>query len=207
MRAGRGSPRSTVADPPPLAPLEAALSDLVAWLRAEGVKGLIIGGVAASLLGRPRATGDIDALVWLAEESWAGFLEAARRHGLEPRIADAHAFARRSRVLLLRHAPTGIDADVAFGALPFEAQAIDRGVYHRLGALTIPLPRPEDLVIMKAVAHRPRDAADIEGILAAHPALDRAEVRRRVAEFAEALEAPETLGDLDRILASVPPRP
>jgi len=39
-----------------LVPLLGALSDVAAWLKAKRVEGLIIGGVAASILGRPRAT-------------------------------------------------------------------------------------------------------------------------------------------------------
>jgi hypothetical protein len=192
-----------MSDPSPLIPLKAALADLVALLGAEQVHALVIGGVAASLLGRPRATRDVDVLVWLAESGWPGFLTAARRHGFEPRIQDPLEFAGRSRVLLLRHAASAIDIDVAIGALPFEELAIERGTSYDLGGLAIPLPRPEDLVVMKAVAHRPRDTADIEGVLAAYPALDRAAVRRTVAEFAEALESPELLSDLERLFARV----
>lgn len=38
----------------PLVPLLAALRDLVAWWQAFDLPGTVIGGVAASLLGRPR---------------------------------------------------------------------------------------------------------------------------------------------------------
>ena len=67
--------------------------------------------------------------------------------------------------------------------------------------VAIPLPTPEDLVIMKAVAHRPRDAGDIEGVLTANPTLDRERVRRYVREFADALEDPSVLEDLEALLA------
>lgn len=59
-----------------LAPLLAALRDLVAWLQAERVPGVVIGGVAASLLGRPRVTRDVDAVVLLDDARWEGFLAA-----------------------------------------------------------------------------------------------------------------------------------
>ena len=48
-----------------LSPLLQALLDLIKWLQERNVRGIIIGGVAASLLGRPRVTRDIDALVLL----------------------------------------------------------------------------------------------------------------------------------------------
>jgi hypothetical protein len=50
-----------------LVPLLAALRDLVAWFQDAPTPGMVIGGVAASLLGRPRVTRDIDALVLLDE--------------------------------------------------------------------------------------------------------------------------------------------
>jgi hypothetical protein len=60
---------------------------------------------------------------------------------------------------------------------------------------------PEDLIVMKAVANRPRDLIDIASVVEAQPDLDVARVRRWVHEFADALETPEILGELNRILS------
>lgn len=46
----------------PLVSLKSPLKDLLSWLKAAKAKGVIVGGVAASLLGRPRFTRDVDAL-------------------------------------------------------------------------------------------------------------------------------------------------
>jgi len=184
-----------------LAPLLAALRDLVAWLQATHVPGAIIGGVAASLLGRPRATRDIDAVVLLDEKDWGPFLGTGTQLGFVPRLSDPLGFAHTARVLLVRHESSGIDIDIAFGALPFEEEAIPRAVWRDIGGIRLPLPVPEDLIIMKAVAHRPRDMADIESILDAHLKLDRRRVRRWVREFSTALDTPEILQDLNALLA------
>jgi hypothetical protein len=189
-----------VADRPGLAPLRAALRALVAWLDVTGTRGAIIGGVAASLLGRPRVTGDVDALVLVDDDAWGAFLAAAAVHGIRPRRADILAFARRSRVLLLRHEPSGIDLDVSVGLLPFEHELISRARRRRVAGVDLPLPTPEDLVVMKAVAHRARDLGDIEGIVAAHKRLDTRRIRRLVREFADVLETPEIVEDLERAL-------
>lgn len=184
----------------PLAPLLAALGDLVAWLEAAHISGVIIGGVAASLLGRPRVTRDVDALVLVSEEHWKEFLKLGMRYGFHPRRKDALAFAHKARVLLVTHKPSSIDADIVFGALPFEEEAIARALWIEIAGVRVPLPAPEDLVIMKAVAHRPRDMGDIEAILDAHPKLDRRKVRRWVREFSSALGMPDILKDLDAVL-------
>jgi hypothetical protein len=38
------------------------------------------------------------------------------------------------------------------------------------GGVPVSLPQVEDLLIMKAIAHRPRDLRNIEGVLDADPA-------------------------------------
>jgi len=184
-----------------LVPLLAALRDLVAWFQDAPTPGTVIGGVAASLLGRPRVTRDIDALVVLDESEWDAFLTKGAGFGFVPRLANALTFAHQARVLLVRHEASGIDIDIAFGALPFEEEAVARAVWHDVGGVRIPLPLPEDLLIMKAVAHRPRDMADIESILDAQPKLDLPRVRRWVREFSAALETPELLRDFNALVA------
>jgi hypothetical protein len=47
--------------------------------------------------------------------------------------------------------------------------AIDNSKIHDVCGLQVRLPRVEDLLVMKAVARRPKDLQDIEGLLAAHP--------------------------------------
>lgn len=187
-------------DPSPPGPLVSVLRDLARWLDAEEVPYAIIGGVAASLLGTPRVTRDVDAVVLLENDRWEPFLAAGKAFGFEPRRPDALDFARSVRVLLVRHEATGIDADLSIGALPFERESIERARRRDVAGLSLPLPTPEDLIVMKAVAHRPRDLMDIEEVVTATPDLDRGRVRRWVAEFSRVLETPEILDDLETIL-------
>jgi hypothetical protein len=168
---------------------------------------VVIGGVAASLWGRPRLTRDVDALVLLEDGRWGEFLAAGAGHGFLPRRADALAFARETRVLLVHHGESGIDLDLVFGSLPFEKEAAIRAKWVDLGGVAIPLSSPEDLIIMKAVAHRPRDLEDIAAILAAQPVLNVRRVRRWLREFSGALEMPEILNDLEALLSQRRKRP
>jgi hypothetical protein len=166
-----------------------------------GAPGMIVGGIAASLLGRPRLTQDIDALADLPEHRWPELLERAPAFGLVPRVDDPLAFAARTRVLLMRHVPSGIDIDLILGGLRFELDAIAAARPYRLGALTIRLPRVEDLMIMKAIASRPRDKQDLEALLLQHPLADVAEVRRFLQEFSRAASMPELLDDWDAFIS------
>ncbi|MBL8271557.1 nucleotidyl transferase AbiEii/AbiGii toxin family protein [Steroidobacter sp.] len=179
------------------------LLDLGRWLDAIQAQSVIVGGVAASFLGRPRFTQDIDALAIISESEWSAAVGAASNYGIVPRIDDAVEFARRSRVLLLRHQETQIDIDIILGGLPFEEDAVTNGKRHIIGGVTVRLPKVEDLVIMKAVAHRPRDLQDIEGLLQVHPNLDLSGVRQWVREFASVTGMSELIEDFDKLLARV----
>lgn len=182
------------------APLRTALADLSRWLDAEKVPGVIIGGIAASVLGRPRLTRDIDALTILPEDEWQRVVDSSARYGIEARIDDALEFARRSRVLLLRHVASGIDLDITFGGLDFERSAVESALDLEIGGISIRLPRVEDLLVMKAVAGRPKDLEDIRGLLDAHPEADCEEAQRWVREFATAASMPDLLSQFEKLL-------
>lgn len=179
---------------PFLAPL-AAVQRLLARF---GDRGMIIGGIAASLLGKPRLTADVDVLILLSTEDVKHLMDVAAQEGLIPRVPDAEEFARRHQVLLLRHQESGINLDIQLGMLPFEIEAVERSTVYQVGSLSIRLPTPEDLIIFKAVAHRPQDLLDIQAIITSHPELDRERVRRYVRAFAHDLDMPELWEDIAR---------
>lgn len=180
----------------PLAPLLEPIAAVQQLLNRWNSGGLIIGGVAVSLLGQPRLTADVDAIALASLDDLPRLIDLAQQEGLEPRLPDAEAFARRSRVLLLRHSASGIAVDVSLGMLPFETEAVERGQLVQAGRLAIRLPTPEDLIILKAVAHRPKDLLDIQAVIRRYPNLDRSRIRHWVLEFAQALEMPELWDDI-----------
>jgi hypothetical protein len=172
-------------------PLQEPLQALQNLLSQFNDRGVIIGGIAASLLGAPRYTVDLDAVFLLSLDDLPRLLLAASTHGIEPRISNSIAFARKNRVLLLRHIPSGVDIDLSLGVLPFEIEMVERSQLVDVGPIRLRLPTPEDLIILKAVAHRPKDLEDIRAIAARHPDLDQARVRYWVEQFGEALDTPD----------------
>jgi uncharacterized nucleotidyltransferase DUF6036 len=189
-----------VADDLHLVRLAGAVSDLTAWLKNEAIPGAIIGGLAANLLGRPRITKDVDAVVLLGDLQIDAFLASGARFGFSPRINDASEFASKNRVLLLSHNPSKTDVDVSLGVLPFERESVERASIVTVAGISFPVISPEDLIIMKALARRTRDVADIEAVLDAHPDLDLNRIRYWVSQFASILDVPEILDDLERML-------
>ncbi|MBI5299003.1 MAG: nucleotidyl transferase AbiEii/AbiGii toxin family protein [Deltaproteobacteria bacterium] len=181
-------------------PFKATLTDLLVWFRKSPVQGLIIGGVAVSLLSRPRFTEDIDAMILLDGSKWASFLESGAQFGFVSRIPDPLHFARRTRMLLLKHIESKVEVDISLGGLPFEEESMRRKQKVKMAGITIPLPTPEDLVIMKAVAHRKQDLADVVSIIESNSRLSLSRIRKWVKEFARVLEMPEIYTDLDKLL-------
>ena len=116
------------------------------------------------------------------------------------RLAQAEDFARKNRVLLLRHKPTETDIDISLGILPFEEEMVDRGSTKTFAALSIRLPTPEDLIIMKAIAHRPKDLDDIRTIADKYPDLDRKRIEEWLKSFGEALELPDLWNQIRPLL-------
>lgn len=186
---------------PPIDFLTTLLS-LQAWFQKEEIPYALIGGVAVGLISQPRATQDIDLVVWLDFEDIEQFLVSGARFGFVPRIPNAVEFAMRSRVVLLRHETTKISVDVSCGALPFELEMITRSIELRIGELAIRVATPEDLIITKAIAHRSRDLIDIDNLLIVHQRLDVERILHWVKEFSQILEMPELMTDFDNLLKS-----
>jgi hypothetical protein len=162
---------------------------------------MIIGGIAVVARGVPRLTDDIDATVWGEGIDLAQLLRLFQKESIEPRIDDPVAFAERNQILLLSHAPSGIDLDVSLAWLPFESEALDKAEVLDLGSTSAPVARSEDLIVYKAVAWRPQDQTDIARLLELHGRdIDLGRVRARVLEFAEALDEPGRVVEFERLV-------
>jgi len=178
--------------PDHLEPLLEPLEALQRLLSRFDNRGVIIGGTAVSMLGRARFTEDVDAMFLLSIQDIPRLLEAAKEEGIEPRIENAAEFAKKSRVMLMKHVLSDTNIDISLGVMPFEQEMVERSVVHQIDeALQIRLPTPEDLIIMKAIAHRPKDLEDIRTIAEKYPDLDVGRIKEWVKAFGEVLETPD----------------
>ncbi len=94
-------------------------------------------------------------------------------------------------MLLLKHESDGIPVDISLGILPFEEEMIERAARFNVQGVEIPVATPEDLIVMKVLAFRGKDAVDIEAILDANKTIDLDRVRHWVSGLSAALELPE----------------
>jgi hypothetical protein len=148
-----------------------------------------------------RFTTDIDATVRGDAMEPKKLVKLFARHAIVPRIAGAVAFAEANLVLLLRHRPTGVDLDISFAWSTFEHEALAACTMTDFGNVSVPMSSPEDLIVFKAIAARPKDVEDVQALLALYPKLDAARVRRRIAQLALLAEAPELVSAFDATVA------
>ncbi len=175
---------------------------LHSFLSRRRIPYVIIGGIAVQRWGQPRLTRDVDITILLPP----GNEDATLREIVAvfpARIEDAVAFALKHRVLPVE-VPGGSEADISLGLPGYEEHAIARAVPYDLGdSREVRLCSAEDLVIHKALAGRPQDVLDIEGVVARQgAALDVAYVRRWVEELARVADDPEVAARFERIWAA-----
>jgi hypothetical protein len=101
----------------------------------------------------------------------------------------------------MRHTKTGVELDISLGFTAFEIEALAARRRVRFGTVHAPMATPEDLVIFKALAARPKDVGDATALLVMHRDIDLARVRRRVTELATLAEAPELIDGLEAVIA------
>jgi hypothetical protein len=155
-----------------------------------------IGGLALIRWGEPRQTKDADLTLLTgfgSEENYIRELLAT----FTPRRDDAADFALQNRVLLL-NASNGIPLDISLAGLPFEERLIDRASsFEYLPTVVLTTATAEDVVVLKAFAGRPRDWADIEGVLIRQGnALDWDIIQSELTPLCELKESPETVARL-----------
>lgn len=141
-----------------------AAANIASFLGEQDIPYAVIGGLAVQYWGEPRTTADVDIVVIVSPERLGDFLNAAVRK-FKPRLSDAVAFALENRTLLLSNAE-GTPIDVSLGIPGYEEEVLRRAVMVTLpDSQSVRMVSPEDLIIHKSVAGRPRDQEDIERVL------------------------------------------
>lgn len=78
--------------------------------------------------------------------------------------------------------------DIVLAGCGLEDEFLDRARVVDLGGVEVPVISPEDLVIAKVLAGRPKDVEDARGVLRAQgPGLDAARIERILGLLEEAL--------------------
>lgn len=150
---------------------------------------LVIGGLAVIVVGEPRTTADADVVLFLDAARAESLLDPARQSGFELDASVERERLRRTGTLRFRRGRFQVDLILA--SLPFEDAALRRARREKLFGRMVPFPTPEDLILFKVLAGRPKDLLDAEGVARRHGnALDRRyleETLRPICDLAEDL--------------------
>jgi hypothetical protein len=177
---------------------ERLLAKIAQTFDAAELPYMVIGGQAVLVHGEPRLTEDVDVTLGADAEALPMVLDMVEQMGLTPLVENPDAFVRDTMVLPCADVETETRVDLVFSFSPYERQALERAHPVELSGRPVHFAAPEDLIIHKLVAGRPRDLEDVKGILAKTPELDDAYLRRWLISFADALgePLPERFADL-----------
>jgi hypothetical protein len=153
-RASVVSSRRTVAE---------LLHALAAVLAEQGLPWYLFGAQAAIIWGSPRLSADADVTVALEPERVDPFIEAMRKHGFDLVFGDAD-FVARTRVLPFIHRRTRMPVDIVLAGSGLEQDFLERAISIDLEGTPIPVISPEDLIVTKILAGRPKDLEDVRSV-------------------------------------------
>lgn len=170
-------------------PLKAVL-ELHNFLTQHDIAYVLIGGLAVQYWGEPRFTQDVDLTVLVPINETTKFVHLVTRQ-FKSRIPDPLDFAKRNRMVIIQTSD-GTDVDISLGIPGYEEEVIRRAVDYEIEhSKKIKLCSAEDIIIHKAVAGRPIDWQDIEGIIyKQEKKLDKEYIMHWLEQFAQALEKP-----------------
>ena len=144
------------------------LRDLAQALTPRGIDWAVTGAVAAnSYRDETRTTSDIDVLLTLAGTPMADVEASLHALGW-----TTTSILPEGWLLRLAH-PRGGRIDIVATLTDYELGALARARQVDMDGLAVKVMAVEDVIILKLIANRFRDIADIESILAAKPELDR----------------------------------
>ena len=147
----------------------------------------LFGAQAATILGVPRLSADVDVTLKLDKDNAGDLIEALRAAGFGTRIDDPE-FVRRTRVLPLVHESTGLPLDIVLAGSGLEDEFLARARLVDVGGVEVPVISAEDLVIAKVLAGRPKDIEDARGVVRVQgPTLDSARIERVLGLLEQAL--------------------
>jgi len=179
---------------------EKILSGIGASLTRHKIPYMIIGGQAVLLYGEPRLTKDIDITLGVNINHLDELLAIARELSLKPLPQDVQSFVRQTMVLPALDENTGIRVDFIFSFTPYETEAINRAKKVKILDQDVNFASPEDLIIHKIFAGRPRDIEDVRTVLLKNPEIKVQYIREWLKEFDLSSDEKKFLKTFEEIL-------
>lgn len=178
------------------------LSAAAAALRRSDSRWYLFGAQAVAVWGRPRMSADVDvtAAIGTSPEKLVAAMNDA---GFDLRLDDWRSFLDRTRVLPFLHHATGVPFDIVIAGPGLEEDFLKRAREVDLAGLIVPVISPEDLVVTKLLAGRPKDVEDVRSILDERLAeLDLDRIRHLIDLLQQALTRSDIASLFENLLPS-----
>lgn len=163
--------------------VERVLLEALALLEREGVRYLVMGGIAVAMWGIPRATYDVDLEIELSPEKLPALLDAAEEAGFFFDEAYRKGFTEGVSGLTLvpiKRWTEGyaVTVDLFLLNSPFLREVFKRRVEASIGGKPRPVASAADLILFKLMAWRRKDRMDVQNLLTVQGVPDEGYLRR-----------------------------
>ncbi|MFH1703086.1 MAG: nucleotidyl transferase AbiEii/AbiGii toxin family protein [Nitrospirota bacterium] len=181
---------------------EEILSKIGAILKKHNLPYMIIGGQAVLLYGEPRLTRDIDITLGVNTGHLDELLTVVRELSLKPIPENIKLFVQQTMVLPALEETTGIRVDFIFSFTTYGIEAIKRVRKITIKGQEVCFASPEDVIIHKIFAGRPRDIEDVRSIILKNPDIDTQYIRKWLKEFDKSSDKKDFLKTFEKVLKS-----
>lgn len=159
--------------------IEDVLFEIVDVCEIMKLEFAIMGGIAVRVHGIPRPTFDVDLELSVDHSQLIEFFDRCEKLGYT--VGDTYRSGWRDEVggmplvKVKTYLPAGnsVDVDVFINETPFQQSIMQRRQHFDLSDRSIPFVTPEDLVLLKLLANRPRDLGDIADVVFIQGQLDQ----------------------------------
>lgn len=173
--------------------LGAALRTVNDALIQRKVGYVVIGGVAVSVVAKPRATRDVDVVILLSEEKLEALLIELASSGFSFDPARTFLKLQQGKPAKIHWSKKfSVDLRLARYAIDFSAleHAVSLPVFE---VSELRVAAPEDLIVYKLARFSGVDRSDIQSMLDAWENLDWGRIRQQAFQLAEEADLPEIL--------------
>jgi hypothetical protein len=180
--------------------LEKVLVEFVQLFERLGVSYAVMGGIAVRVHGIPRATYDLDFTLAIPRSQLTELYQWVQHLGYtvpEPYLAGWLDEVRGMPLIKVRLflRGQGIDVDIFLAESPYQESVLARRELHHVNGHSVWFVTAEDLILLKLLAARPRDLADIGDVLFTQGQLDLAYLRHWAEELGLQAELERALAD------------
>jgi hypothetical protein len=175
--------------------LEDSLKAMVRCFENLAIPYVVMGGLAVRIHALPRPTNDVDFTILLPRDQLTQWFDAVEQLGYTvPEIYKTGWLDQVAGMPIIKlrtylEDGLGVDIDVFLAESDFQRSLIQRRILVEVDSSSMFVVTPEDLLLLKLIANRPRDLLDVQDLVFAQGQLDEPYMRY----WADALEITDRL--------------